>query len=108
MEHQLPRMRRVGNEQPWEMLKEIVMQRGQLLLAVLVIGAISSNALAQEASAGITGRISDPSGAAVRDASVTARDADRGTTWVTKSSDEGAYTFTRLPLGRYEVKVEAN
>ncbi len=63
--------------------------------------------MAQEASAGITGKVSDPSGAAVANANVTARDVDRGTAWTTKTNDEGVYNFSRLPIGHYEVKVEA-
>jgi hypothetical protein len=50
----------------------------------------------------------DPSGAAVSNASVTAKDADRGSAWKTQSNDEGAYSLPRLPIGRYELRVEAN
>jgi hypothetical protein len=78
-----------------------------LFLAIALLAAIAPYGAAQEASAGITGKVSDPSGAAVAAATVTARDADRGTSWTTKTNDEGGYTFARLPIGRYEVKVEA-
>ena len=69
--------------------------------------AISPALFAQEASGGITGKVTDPSGAAVVGANVTARDVDRGTVWTTKTNDGGVYNFARLPIGRYEVKVEA-
>ncbi len=49
------------------------------LLALLM--AISSVVSAQEASGGITGKVSDPSGAAVVNADVSARDVERGTIW---------------------------
>jgi hypothetical protein len=58
-------------------------------------------------SAGITGRITDPTGAAIVNASVAARDLDRGTVWPTETNAEGVYAFPRLPVGRYELKVEA-
>jgi hypothetical protein len=66
-----------------------------------------TTAWAQEVSAGITGRITDPTGAAIVAASVTARDLDRGTVWPTETNAEGVYAFPRLPVGRYELKAEA-
>jgi len=65
-------------------------------------------ALAQQATASITGLITDPSGAPIANANVTARDADRGTTWPTHTNSEGLYSFPTLPVGRYEVRVESN
>jgi hypothetical protein len=62
---------------------------------------------AQEVSAGITGRITDPSGAAIVGATVTARDVDRGTVWPTQTNEEGIRAFPRIPVGNYELKVEA-
>jgi hypothetical protein len=78
-------------------------------LVSLIIAALTLAhfALAQEASAGITGKVTDPAGAAVAGATVTAKDVDRSTTWTTKTNDEGVYTFARLGIGRYELKVEA-
>jgi hypothetical protein len=63
--------------------------------------------VAQEVSAGITGRITDPTGAAIVGAQVTARDVQRGTVWPTQTNQEGIYAFPRIPAGTYEVKVEA-
>jgi hypothetical protein len=77
-----------------------------LLLAAIVIFA-SQPVLAQEISAGITGRVVDPTGAAVVGATVTARDVNRGTTWPTKTNEEGIFAFPRIPVGSYELKVEA-
>jgi Carboxypeptidase regulatory-like domain len=74
-------------------------------LGVLCLGIAS--AYAQEVSAGITGRITDPSGSAIVGAAVTAKDLDRGTEWPTSTNDEGIYTFPRIPNGRYALKVEA-
>ena len=75
------------------------------LWAIVCLGIAS--AYAQEVSAGITGRVSDPSGASIVGAKVNARDLDRGTDWPTTTNDDGIYAFPRLPIGRYELKVEA-
>jgi hypothetical protein len=61
----------------------------------------------QEVSASITGVITDPSGAAIANASVTARDMDRGTSWPTRTNEEGIYFYPRIPAGRYELRFEA-
>jgi len=78
-----------------------------LILALALLVAFAQTGLAQESSA-ITGKISDPSGAAVADATVTGKDVDRGTVWSTKTNTEGVYNLPRLSIGRYEVRVEAN
>ncbi len=62
---------------------------------------------AQEVSAELTGRVTDPTGSAIAKANVTARDLDRGTTWPTTTNDDGIYTFPRIPNGKYTLKVEA-
>jgi len=78
-----------------------------LILTVALLTALAQSGFAQEATAAITGKISDPSGAAVVGATVTAKDADRGTVWQAKTNEEGSYNLSRLPIGRYEVRVEA-
>src|ERR1051326_7916897 len=77
-----------------------------LLSGVAVLSTLS--AFAQEVSAGITGRITDPSGASIVGATVTAKDLDRGTEWPTKTNVDGIYAFPRIPVGRYQLKVEAS
>jgi len=82
------------------------MRRSYLILAITLLIAFAQTGMAQESSA-ITGKITDPSGAAVANATVTVNDVDRGTTWSTKTNTEGVYNLPRLPIGRYEVRVEA-
>ncbi len=74
--------------------------------AVLFAGAMPL--VSQEVSAGITGRVSDPSGSSVVGATVTAKDLDRGTVWPTKTNDDGIYALPRIPAGAYELRVEAS
>src|SRR3954468_20615858 len=75
------------------------------LFAVALL-LFSSVSWAQEVTATITGTITDPSGASVAGAKVTAKDLDRGTDWPTTTNGEGFYILPRLPIGRYEVRVE--
>jgi hypothetical protein len=72
-----------------------------------VVYVCSAPLLAQEVSAGITGRVTDTSGGAIVGATVTAKDLDRGTEWPTKTNEDGIYAFPRVPAGQYEVRVEA-
>ncbi len=62
---------------------------------------------AQEVSAGITGRVTDPSGSAILNAKVLAKDLDRDTEWPTTTNVDGIYAFPRIPPGRYQLKIEA-
>ncbi len=77
-----------------------------LVLAVLFAGA--STALAQEVTASITGTVTDQSGAAVGGATVTATDTARGTTSSAKTTTDGVFYINRIPVGTYDVKVEAS
>jgi hypothetical protein len=63
-------------------------------------------ARSQEVTAAVNGTVTDPSGAAVANAKVAVKDLDRGTSSSTTTNDGGFYTFPRLPIGRYEVRVE--
>lgn len=74
-------------------------------LALLVASQV---AWAQEVTAAIVGTVTDPSGAPVKDAAVTATDADRGTVWTATTNDTGSYNLPRLPVGSYSVKVSAS
>lgn len=75
------------------------------LLGVCLLG--SYGVVAQEVSAGITGHVADPTGASIVGASVVAKDLDRGTEWPTKTNADGIYAFPRIPVGRYQLRVEA-
>ena len=74
-----------------------------LLAAAIVAPGVT---WAQEVTAAINGVITDPSGAAVAGAKVTAKDLDRGSIFPTTADGSGFYNLPRLPVGRYEVRVE--
>src|SRR5579875_1212086 len=77
-----------------------------LALTILLIGP--PLARTQQVTAAITGKVTDPSGAAVANATVTAIDSDRRTTWPTTTNQDGIYSLPRLPLAAYSVRVESS
>ncbi len=76
-----------------------------LLALLLLITPLSMRA--QQAAGSITGTVTDPSGSAVANAAVTARDVNQGTTWSTKTDGAGVYEFPQIPVGKVTVKVVA-
>ena len=64
-------------------------------------------ALAQNTTGSITGEVTDPSGAVIPDAQVLAHNLDTGVNTATTTDSAGAYTIKFLPIGHYEVTVEA-
>src|SRR5580693_4125978 len=82
------------------------------LLIVLFVSMLATflslnPAWGQEVTASITGSVTDPSGAPVVGASVLAHDVERGTSYPTRTNDVGVFNLQRLPVGNYEIKVEA-
>jgi hypothetical protein len=76
-----------------------------VLLLALLAGA--NFAAAQEVSGAITGTVSDPSGAPIQGAAVSAKDTARGVVFSGESNGDGAYYLARIPVGNYELRVEA-
>jgi hypothetical protein len=67
--------------------------------------AISS--FAQESRGTLTGRVSDPAGAAVPNATVVVKNQQTNIEITVTTSDEGNYTVTPLQPGRYTVSIES-
>ncbi|HYW74903.1 MAG TPA: carboxypeptidase-like regulatory domain-containing protein, partial [Pyrinomonadaceae bacterium] len=76
------------------------------VLALLL--AFPLAAAAQVTTATIVGAISDPSGAILPGAQVTARNVDTGLTRTVISGESGAYRLEFLPVGNYVLEVNAN
>jgi hypothetical protein len=85
------------------MRKSLAMMIGIFLLVGL-LGALAP-AWGQEVTANIVGTVTDPSGAPIKGAAVTATDVDRGTVWSADTNEAGVYNLLRLPIGSYTVKV---
>src|SRR5258708_33869389 len=76
-----------------------------LLLSAAVAG-ICHFGWGQEVTASITGTVTDPRGAALPGATVTATSQERGQTYAAMTNDTGLYRIAQLPVGTYSVKVE--
>src|ERR1035438_3591536 len=74
------------------------------LLAALLVG--EGTLAAQQVTATITGQVSDPSGAAVTNARITAIDVERGAEYTGTTNGEGYYRIVQLNVGTYNVQVE--
>ena len=79
-----------------------------LLALAVVLCIVGAPVSGQEVTATIVGTVTDPSGAAVAGATVTATDTDRGMVWTRTTNETGSYNVPRLPVGTYEVKVSAS
>ncbi len=76
-------------------------------LLVLIFAGLPLAAPAQITTATIVGTISDPSGAVLPGAQITARNVETGLTRDVTSSEVGAYRIEFLPVGNYVVEVTA-
>lgn len=78
------------------------------LLAALALSAVfTSTTLAQKTSGQIIGQVTDPSGAAVPDATVYLLNKATGLNRQVHTNSQGEYTFTDVPIGTYEVDMVA-
>ncbi|MGA9885626.1 MAG: TonB-dependent receptor, partial [Candidatus Acidiferrales bacterium] len=81
---------------------------GKLLLWLAAVCICAGPALAQSAVTGaLTGTVTDPSGAVIAEATVTATNHDTGQQRTITTDANGAYKFSLLPPGNYDVKFSA-
>ena len=85
------------------------MVRGGKLLVALVFAFIlhSVGAWSQQITGNIRGTITDPTGAVVQNASVTARQIETGFTRKSTSDNGGNFLLVELPVGHYQIEVAA-
>jgi hypothetical protein len=62
---------------------------------------------AEIGGATLNGTVTDPTGAAVPSAKVTIRNIETGLTRSTTTNEAGLYSFNRLPVGAYDVSIQA-
>jgi hypothetical protein len=70
------------------------------------LAIILATSLTAQTTAEITGRVVDPSKAAVPGATVTALNIDKRTERTTTSNDQGFYTLNSLDTGAYQITVQ--
>ncbi|HEY2015066.1 MAG TPA: carboxypeptidase-like regulatory domain-containing protein [Bryobacteraceae bacterium] len=81
--------------------------RPSFLLGMVLVAILASNLSAQGIYGTLTGVVSDPSTAVVGKAKVTLRDAQSGSLRETLSNGDGYFTFASVPVGTYDLSVEA-
>ena len=102
----LPPIASAGGEVSGRGMKRSQLFRmGWILLALICAGALTS--FAQSDRGTITGTVTDPSGAAVADAKVTAVNTNTGASHETTTTSEGSYTLPELSAAPYKISVEA-
>src|SRR6476660_3445520 len=75
------------------------------VLAFVALSCISLSA--QQITGNIRGTVTDPSGAVIRGAAVTARQAETGLSRGTTTDRDGNYVLLELPVGHYRLQVAA-
>ena len=77
------------------------------LLLLLPVLCVPNSAIAQSDSGSINGLITDPGGAVIPNAIVTATDLGTNTVVTTKAGSKGEYSFSTLRASRYKITVSA-
>lgn len=83
------------------------MKRFGLPMILLSLCLTTLQGMAQTVTGAIRGTITDPSGAIVSGATVTATDAASGVATSTKTNDAGEYSIRFLQIGQYKITVAA-
>jgi hypothetical protein len=78
------------------------------LRALALLFSLTASAAAQTETARLSGRITDPQGAVVSQASVEAVETDTNQKTTTQTNDEGLYAFFQLRPGSYHLQVSKN
>src|SRR5262245_15731561 len=84
--------------------------KGWLMIAAtlaLTVLSFATPAFAQQPTGSIEGTVTDPSGAVINGATITARDVTNNQSRSTSSRSDGKYLIQQLSPGVYEIKVSA-
>lgn len=84
-------------------MKKVFLSVFSFLFLFVFAPAIS----AQQATANLTGVVTDPNGAVIQGATVTIKSKATNFSRTVTTNEEGIYVIANLPVGQYEVKVEA-
>jgi hypothetical protein len=99
--------RRIERHEQWEaaMMKTIAWFAFR---CALILTACSSISLGQTVTGSITGEVTDPSGAVIPGAAVTAHSLDTGVDTSTTTNNVGFFRIEFLPIGNYQVSAQAS
>src|SRR5437762_889360 len=76
-----------------------------VVCALLCLLGVSSSVVGQGDVASVSGRVLDPNGAIIIEATVTAKNVDTGVETVVQTNEDGIYHFSNLSPGSYEFTV---
>ncbi len=79
-----------------------------LVLAVCALLSMSSLMAQSAGTAGLSGTVTDPTGAVIPNVTVTITSADTNQSRSANTGGDGVYKFTLLPPGNYKVRFSAN
>src|SRR5258708_36146954 len=79
-----------------------------LLMAIALFLVCSVASEAQTITGSVNGTVTDPSGAVIPNATVTATNVDTGVATPTTTNNDGIYNIRFLQIGNYKVTVEAS
>src|SRR5438067_2485914 len=79
-----------------------------ITLTLILLPVLVASALAQLGTTGITGLITDSTGAAIVQARVTVKNKATGQTRETMTTSDGFYRIAALPPAVYEVRIAAS
>jgi len=77
------------------------------LSVLAVVFGLAVSIVYASVTASISGTVSDPTGAVIPGAAVTAHNTDTGIDSATQTNAQGFYNFPALPTGKYEVRIKA-
>jgi len=89
------------------MLSRAMRFAGRLSRTVVVIGILSGVLAWANVGGSISGTVKDPAGSVIVRADVTVREVNTGLSYHSHTDSKGYYTFPLLPVGDYELDVEA-
>jgi hypothetical protein len=90
-------------------LRTIVGQMIRKGVRALSFFVLLSSALAWASVGGsISGTVKDPSGRVVAKSNVVVREANTGLSYQSRTDSRGAYSFPVLPVGHYQLEVQAS
>lgn len=92
---------------PWRFCRERRSMRARLTLILMQVAVLAAPGLAQTPTGVIAGTVTDPSGAVIPQARITASNTDTGLSRTLLAESDGTYTIAGLPAGTYQVVAEA-
>ncbi len=84
------------------------MRKFQIFVLITLLLSLVSFVTAQSTSGSISGTVSDEKQAIIPNANVTVKNVDTGFTRNAQTDSDGRYRFVNLPIGSYQVTVEAS